>query len=112
MKLTFSPYIAFQVENYTEAVRFYAEIMGMDLVHAGEGEAELRSGPITFYVEPGDQRAVFFEFKTDDLAVAQEILRNAGCRIEPATTPEGNPSCFVYDPYGLIFHFWESDSVD
>jgi len=98
MRLEFSPYIAFQVKDYERAVEFYREVMGMDLVQVGETEAELKSGPITLYVEP------------DDLASAKVALQKAGCGLEATTTPEGHESCFVYDPFEMIFHLWQEQT--
>jgi predicted enzyme related to lactoylglutathione lyase len=110
MRLEFSPYIAFHVKDYGRAVEFYRDVMGMQLIQAGEAEAEFKCGPITIFVEPGDQQKVFFEFKTDDLASAKEAFVKAGCRLEATKTPEGQASCFVFDPFGMIFHLWQESS--
>lgn len=112
MRFEFSPHIAFQVKDYEAAKVFYEQVMGMRLVRAGEDETEFRCGPITFYVEPGEQRAVFFEFKTDDLAAASSALLKAGCRLEGTLTPEGEGSYFVHDPFGMVFHLWQETQSD
>ena len=110
MKFEFSPYIAFQVKDYARAVSFYEKVMGMQVAQATEGEAELRCGPITFYAEPGEERKVFFEFKTDDLAAAKEALCTAGCIFKETKTPEGDLSYFVTDPFGMVFHLWQGEN--
>jgi len=107
MRLEFSPHVAFQVKEYQKAVKFYTEVMGMKLTKATESEAELSCGPITFYAEASQNQTTFFEFKTDNLAKAKEEFVMAGCRLVPETTPEGHESCYVYDPYGLVFHLFE-----
>ena len=111
MRLEFSPHVAFQVKDYPNAIRFYSEVMGMKLVEATEREAELKSGPMTFYAEAGEKGTIFFEFKTNNLAKAKEKFIEAGCRLVPETTPEGHESCYVYDPYGLVFHLFEDKSL-
>jgi catechol 2,3-dioxygenase-like lactoylglutathione lyase family enzyme len=110
MRLEFSPHIAFQVKDYQNAIRFYSEVMGMKLVELKEGESEFSVGPLTFYAEASDKGTVFFEFKTDDLETAMQEFVAAGCRLVPETTPEGHASCYVYDPYGLVFHLFEEKS--
>lgn len=110
MNLRFSPHVAFQVKDYQKAVSFYTDIMGMKLakaVDANKEEAELSCGPMTFYAAAGDKNTVFFEFATDDLGTAKEEFLAAGCRLVPETTPEGHESCYVYDPYGLVFHLFQ-----
>lgn len=42
MRLEFSPHRAFQVKDYKKAVSFFQQVMGMDLVRAGQYEAELK----------------------------------------------------------------------
>lgn len=112
MHFEFSPHIAFQVDDYPNAVRFYQDVMGMTLVKAGETETALSCGPITFYVESGMPRKLFLEFKTGDLAEAKELFRQAGCKLEPSTTPEGFEGCYVTDPYGLLFHIWHEKASE
>jgi catechol 2,3-dioxygenase-like lactoylglutathione lyase family enzyme len=112
MRLEFSPHVAFQVKDYQNAIRFYTEVMGMKLVQANEREAELSCGPIMFYAEASEGKTTFFEFKTDDLSKAKIEFLAAGCRLEPETTPEGHESCYVYDPYGMVFHLFEEYCID
>lgn len=107
LTFTFSPHIAVQVSRYREAIRFYRDVLGMGLEHQGERESELTCGPITFHVEDAPSGHTFFEFKVSDLARARDVLVEAGCTLQATSTPEGDESYLVSDPYGLKFHLFE-----
>jgi catechol 2,3-dioxygenase-like lactoylglutathione lyase family enzyme len=107
MNLTFSPHVAMQVTDLDEAVEFYTETLGMELVERKDSEVVLRCGPMTFYIEESPQGATFFEFETDDLEQTRRELVDGGCRLTPVTTPEGDDSFLVSDPYGFRFHVFE-----
>ena len=48
MSFTFNPYVAVQVNDYERAVRFYVDVMGMELVRQDDKEAALSNGGMTF----------------------------------------------------------------
>lgn len=106
MQFAFHPYVAVQVNDYQRAVRFYVDVMGMELVRQDENEAELRNGEMTFFIENKPGGSIFFEFKVEDLEAARQSLEQAGCQISPTHTEEGNPSFIARDPYGMLFHFF------
>jgi len=105
MKLEFCPYVAFKVKDYPNAIRFYKDVMGLSLSEPSPGAAEFTCGPITFYPEDRENPALYFEFKTDNLALAKAEVIAAGCRIEPGG--DESESCYVHDPYGFTFHLYE-----
>jgi catechol 2,3-dioxygenase-like lactoylglutathione lyase family enzyme len=107
MKLEFCPYVAFKVKDYANAIRFYKDVMGLNLTEPTPGAAEFTGGPITFYPEARENPALYFEFKTDNLAQAKAEFAASGCRIEPGGM-EGTESCYVHDPYGFAFHLYEA----
>ncbi len=107
MTLTFSPHIALQVDRLDEAVQFYIETLGMELVKRMDSEVVLRCGPMTFHIEDSPEGATFFEFETDDLEATRQQLLDDGCELTPVTTPEGGDSYLVADPYGARFHVYE-----
>lgn len=115
MKMSFSPHVAFQVVRLDEAVDFYRDILGMELIETTDVEVVLKSGPMTFHVEersagtdlPTSEAKTFFEFETDDLDEARRRLDEKGCRIVDVQTPEGQDSLLVEDPYGFHFHVFQ-----
>ena len=107
MTLTFSPHIALQVTRLEQAVQFYVDTLGMELVERMDSEVVLRCGSMTFHIEESPQGATFFEFETDDLASTRHQLLDGGCAVTPVTTPEGGTSYLVADPYGMRFHIYE-----
>ena len=110
MKLEFSPHVAFKVNDYANAVRFYRDVMGLNVLEIAQGSAEFKCGPITFYPEERDNSALYFEFRTDNLEAAKGEFIGAGCRIEPGETGENFNSFYVHDPYGFAFHVYEEKS--
>jgi len=107
MKFEFSPYIAVQVKDHRKAVKFYENILGMVFNESKGNDTYLKSGPVNFVFENapvGAHKAVFFEFKTDNMAEAKELLINEGCRILQTYNEK---SIMFSDPYGMNFHLWE-----
>ena len=107
MKFQFSPYIAVQVKEYQKAIKFYKDILGMDFIESKGNDTYLKSGPVNFVFENapvGAHKAVFFEFKVDDINEAKEILEKEGCRILKEYYEK---SIMFSDPYGMNFHVWE-----
>ena len=108
MKLEHSPYVAVQVHDYTQAIAFYRDVMGMELLKTHERETEFECGPLHFFIEDNPEGKVFFEFATDDLEAAKAALTQAGCRLSETHTDEGARSYLVSDPYGMHFHLFQA----
>lgn len=106
MPLEFSPNIALEVTDRDRAVALYRDVLGMRHVGEENGEAVLKSGPMTFYVGESPQGRVYFEFKTTDLAQTRAALLNAGCEL---TQEHSAKSLMFADPFGLRFHVYEAE---
>lgn len=104
MKFQFSPYIAVQVKHFDKAIKFYKEILGMEVTQILEGETYLKKDEINFCMENSDSGFTFFEFKVDSVKDAKELLENEGCRV---TQIYSDKSMLIADPYGMRFHIWE-----
>ena len=102
--LKFSPHIALHVKNYDEAVEFYVDVLGFELIKKSSTESHLRLGDTNFYVENSPQDHTFLEFETDDIEADRTKLNNAGCKLEKTHLEK---SFMVEDPYGFRFHIWE-----
>ncbi len=103
--LKFSPHIAFQVKNYNEAVDFYINTLGFEVVKRGEKESHLCLGEMNFYVEDSEQGYTFLEFTADDIETVKSTLENSGCQLQKTHLEK---SFMVEDPYGFRFHVWEN----
>ena len=112
MNFEFSPHIAIQVKDYDQAVDFYENVLGMELIHGDDNETEFRCGEVTIYIERSDEGNTFFEFKVDRIVEAVTRLKKLGCKATDVSTPEGMRSYIIHDPYGLKFHLWEEDKDD
>jgi predicted enzyme related to lactoylglutathione lyase len=107
MKFEFSPYIAVQVKDHQKAVKFYENALGMVFIESKENDTYLKSGPVTFVIENapvGAHKAVFFEFKVDNIKDAKNILEKKGCKILKTYNEK---SIMFSDPYGMNFHVFE-----
>jgi len=107
MKFEFSPYIAVQVKDNDKAIDFYQRVLGMKFIEQKGNDIYLKSGPINFCFEnapDGAHKAVFFEFKTDNLKEAREALEKEGCYVSVVYSEH---SMMFIDPYGMRFHVWE-----
>lgn len=106
MKFNFSPHVAFDVKNYEKAIKFYVEVLGMELVKKDDEEAELKSGNFSFHISHRDAFNTYFEFNVEDAEAARELLESKGCSSIETLTPEGESSYLISDPYGMNFHIW------
>jgi catechol 2,3-dioxygenase-like lactoylglutathione lyase family enzyme len=104
MKFEFSPHIAFQVKDYDNAISFYRDVIGMEVVSSSPKETHMKCGPMNFYIENSDGGFTFFEFRVDSVARAEELLESKGCRV---THTYSDKSKMFADPYGMRFHIWE-----
>lgn len=105
MKFEFSPYIAIQVKEHDKAVDFYKRVLGMEFIDSKGSDTYLNKDGINFVFEKHDKPgAVFFEFRTDDLAEARTMLEAEGCKV---TQKYNEHSIMFSDPFGMNFHVWE-----
>ncbi len=100
----FSPYIALQVRNFDNAVEFYKDTLGMDLIKKYQKEAHFKKGKTNFFVEKQKPGRVILEFKVEDFDEAKELLESKGCVI---ATLYNKKSALFLDPYGVTFHIFQ-----
>lgn len=99
MQFRFTPHIAFHARQYGQALEFYQNVMGMQVLDAEENETRLQCGDLTFYVADDASAKLFLAFTVDDLEEASKALREAGCTLQPV----GTSGSMVRDPFGLEF---------
>ena len=105
MKFEFSPYIAIQVKDHQKAVEFYQRVLGMEYIDAKGNDTYLDKDGINFVFENAPTAgAVFFEFKTDNLNEARQLLEKEGCKVLQVYNEH---SIMFSDPFGMNFHVWE-----
>ena len=107
MKFKFSPHIAFHVRDYDRAVEFYENVLGLKQVYHDENETEFECGPIHLYAENNEAGMTLFEFEVNDLDEAVATLVENRCAAVETSTPEGDRSFMITDPFGLKFHLFE-----
>jgi catechol 2,3-dioxygenase-like lactoylglutathione lyase family enzyme len=100
MKFRFLPHIAVQLSSRAEAVAFYRDIIGMDIVDSQASETKMRLGEVYFYIEESEEGKVFLAFEVDDLTEARSILVAHGATIYN----EGEEGFMVKDPYGMHYY--------
>src|SRR6266404_5395962 len=100
VELKFLTHIAIQVRDYANAIRFYTDVLGMQILTQGPNETQLRCGELTLYVEANDRNNVFLAFEAATLDQAVQELKAAGCRLSGF----GSEGQMVHDPYGLKFY--------
>ena len=106
MDFKFSPHVAFDVRNFEKALKFYTEVLGMELIGKDDEEAELKCGDMTFHISHRDTGNVFFDFDVEDADAARELLEAEGCSSIETLTVDGRTSYLISDPFGMNFHIW------
>lgn len=94
--------VMIKVEEPEEALRFYADVMGLTLFESNQRYAGFETGGFRLFVERGREPGPVFEFLVPDLEAAKQRLLAAGCRIvedDPKV-----PRLYMRDPYGLTFN--------
>jgi catechol 2,3-dioxygenase-like lactoylglutathione lyase family enzyme len=88
--------------SFTEAVRFYGEILGFTVSSRAEGMVGFETGSFCLYVESGAPHGPVFEYLVPDVGRSRDLLLSAGCTLveeDPAL-----PRCYLRDPYGVTFN--------
>lgn len=102
----FSPNIALGVRRKDDAIQLYQEVLDMELIEETTDETILQSGRVRFYLQNSDEPSVYFEFAVDDLEETMQELERRGCESTEVTTPEGDVSYLVHDPFGMNYHLF------
>jgi len=106
MELWMSPNIAVRTDQFSEAVRFYTEVIGFENRSHDPSLADLDAYPLKiFVIEDEEVRGPVLELFVDDLeAVRQELLAN-GCKV--LRWRGKDQDCYIEDPFGVIYNIWE-----
>ena len=94
--------VIIRTESFSEAVKFYASVLGLSISHQDPNLVGFETGAFCLYVEKGRTHGPVFELLTPDVAAAKARLLAARCAVveeDPAV-----PRCYVRDPYGLTFN--------
>jgi catechol 2,3-dioxygenase-like lactoylglutathione lyase family enzyme len=94
--------VMIEVAEPEEALRFYKDVMGLELFESNARYAGLEAGGFRLFVERGSGFGPVFEFKVPDLDAAKRRLLAAGCRIVEEDPKV--PRLYMRDPYGLTFN--------
>ncbi len=86
-------------------VKFYREVLGIDVSGKVRKAYELQTEPIRMFVDRGQPRELVLELLVPDLEKAREELVAAGCRV---IRWEGRgKDCYIRDPFGTTYNLWE-----
>lgn len=100
--LTSSRDVILRTPNWSEARRFYASVLGLDVVEETDSMLRVETGAIRFFVEKGSSHGPVFDFLVADVQDARDRFIAAGCVLveeDPAV-----PRCYLRDPFGLVFN--------
>jgi catechol 2,3-dioxygenase-like lactoylglutathione lyase family enzyme len=94
--------VIIRTPNWSEAVRFYAAVLGFAASHRTESLVGFETGAFRLYVEAGPPHGPVFDFLVADVAATRAQLLAAGCTLveEDASVPR----CYLRDPFGIVFN--------
>ena len=101
-----SKHIAINVKDYEQAVSFYRDVLGWELVKYTERESQFKKGDANYFIadDPTRAYAVFFEYEVDDIDAAKAFLESSGCTVREVYGPH---SIMFTDPHGTNFHIYQ-----
>ncbi|WP_088042071.1 DUF899 family protein [Bacillus sp. EAC] len=98
-------YVAIEVENYEEAIKFYENIIGMKVEKVFDEETKFSLNGTYFYISNSKDKNVFFEFAVDRFDEVIGKLKDEGCKI---TKVYNDKNVMIADPFGMKFHLFET----
>lgn len=106
MKYQMSPNVAVRTEQFTEALRFYSEVLGFPNRSDDHALGDHDASPIRLFVLEDDEvRGPVMELFVDDLEAAKQDLLSNGCEI--VRWWGKGKDCYIRDPFGVMFNIWE-----
>lgn len=120
LKLSYPDYVVLIVEDLDRTLRFYMDVLGLQLGHRSGDYAQLNTGAtrLAFYTReamsktlglplkaPGDETPGFeIGFKVEDVdeAFLETIEKGAMAAMRPTTRPWGQRTAYVRDPDGHL----------
>ena len=94
--------VILRTDRFEEAVRFYADVLGLPVSHQGGNIVGFETGAFTLYVEAGRPHEPVFELLVPDVSATKASLLARGCVVveEDASVPR----CYLRDPFGFTFN--------
>ena len=106
MEFKMSPNIAVRTDRFSEAVRFYTEVIGFENRSQDPELADLDASPLNiFIIEDDEVRGPVMELFVDDLEAARQELVANGCKV--LRWRGKGQDCYIQDPFGVIYNIWE-----
>jgi lactoylglutathione lyase len=102
-------YLSMYVGDLSASRRFYAELLGLDVVDEGEWGIVVRKGDVGLFLHGRQDNPVQhleLTFDVDDADVAVEALRSQGIQVvdEPSDREWGDRDGAVADPDGNVVY--------
>ena len=106
MNYKMSPNVAVRTERFSEALRFYAEVLGFPNRSSDPALGDHDAEPLNLFVIEDDEiGGLVMELFVDDLEAAKEHLMANGCEV--LRWRGKGQDCYIRDPFGVIFNIWE-----
>jgi catechol 2,3-dioxygenase-like lactoylglutathione lyase family enzyme len=106
MEFKMSPNIAVRTDRFSEAVRFYTEVIGFENRSQDPELADLDASPLNIFIIKDDEvRGPVLELFVDDLEAARQELVANGCKV--LRWRGKGQDCYIQDPFGVIYNIWE-----
>jgi catechol 2,3-dioxygenase-like lactoylglutathione lyase family enzyme len=101
-----SPNVAVRTEHFSEAIRFYAEVLGFQNRSHDPALGDHDANPLNLFVIADDEiSGAVMELFVHDPEVAREHLVANGCEV--LRWRGKGQDCYIRDPFGLYFYIWE-----
>lgn len=97
--------VAVHVTNREAALKFYREVLELEMAETDVPQVEFKTDPIRLFLDEADEPATVMEFLVPDLEAARRELEEAGCTVLRWQGKGGD--CYVRDPFGFVFNLWE-----
>src|SRR4030067_3183852 len=105
MQFKFSRCFAYQTPDVDKAIKFYRDVIGLELVENTAETIEFRAGQFRFFLDKGPTMGPIMELVVADLEAGKAALLEAGCQVDRGGG-KGRP-CYMKDPFGLLFNVFE-----
>lgn len=110
MKYEMSPNVAVRTERFSDAVDFYANILGFENRSSDPALGDHDASPLNLFVIEDDEiSGLVMELFVDDLEAAREHLLAHGCEV--IRWRGRGQDCYVRDPFGVVYNLWQKSST-
>ena len=106
MRYEMSPNIAVRTNRFSDALRFYSQVLGFENRSSDPDLADHDASPLNLFVIADDEvSGLVLELFVDDLEAAREDLLANGCVV--IRWRGKGQDCYIRDPFGVIYNIWE-----